>query len=213
MTHILLNEDQYEMLKEVVNLAMGQAGSDLATILKSFVDLSVPEIQIIQAENVAAKVLEESVFTETERVNLFRQSFHNTSMIEGESIVIFNNETRERFSEILGISDHMEAVEEIDFMLELTNLMVGACLNSISEQLFSRPMTFTSPEMLFENQELRSVAYDFFKRGNLKWDYTLLSKITFNLKDKSFKSDLLIFISEAAIKAVNKSLDNMLSEL
>jgi len=106
----------------------------------------------------------------------------------------------------------MNAIEEMDFMLELTNLMVGACLNSISEQLFTQGMTFSPPELLSENKELRSVAYDTFKRRNLKWDYTLFSKITFNLKDKSFKSDLLIFISEEAIKAVSSSLDKLLAE-
>jgi len=95
MMHINFTEDQYEMLKEVVNLAMGQAGSDLATILKSFVDLSVPEIQVVEAEKIAQKVLGESVFHETEKVNLFRQAFYNTALMEGESIVIFNNETRQ----------------------------------------------------------------------------------------------------------------------
>ncbi len=212
MINISFTEDQYEMLKEVVNLAMGQAGSDLATILKSFVDLSVPEIQIIEAEQVAQKVLEQSVFAETEKVNLFKQAFYNTAFLEGECIVIFNNETRQLFSEILGISGSLNAIEEIDFMLELTNLMVGACLNSISEQLFQQSMTFSSPELLSEDKELQSIAYEIFKRRNLKWNYTLLSKITFNLKDKSFKSDLLIFISEEAIKAVNRSLNTLLAE-
>ncbi len=212
MMHIQFTEDQYEMLKEVVNLAMGQAGSDLAIILKSFVDLSVPEIQVIEAEKVAEKVLKESVFSATEKVNLFRQTFYNAAFMEGESIVIFNNEARQRFAEILGMPDQMNAIEEIDFMLELTNLMVGACLNSISEQLFNQGMTFSSPELLSENNELQSIVYETFKRRNLKWDYTLLSKVTFNLKNKSFKSDLLIFISEEAIKAVNQSLDKLLAE-
>jgi len=211
--NINLTEDQYEMLKEVVNLAMGQAGSDLASILKSFVDLSVPEIQIVKAEKLAEKVLQESVFGETEKVTLFRQTFYNAAFMEGEAIVIFNDETRQRFSEILGISNQMNAIEEMDFMLELSNLMVGACLNSISTQLFNTGMTFSPPELLSEHKELRVVAYETFKRRNLKWDYTLLSKITFNLKEKSFKSDLLIFISEAAIRAINKSLDKLLTEL
>ena len=33
MTPIQFTEDQYDMLKEVVNQAMGQAGSDLAQLL------------------------------------------------------------------------------------------------------------------------------------------------------------------------------------
>lgn len=212
MNRFTYTEDQYEMLKEVVNVAMGQAGSDLATLLKSFVDLSVPKIQIVEAENIAAKVLQESVFGENETVNLFRQTFFSPSLVDGEAIVIFNNETRQRLSEILGMSGQLDALEELDLMLELTNLMVGACLNSIAVQLFNRNMSFSSPELLSENKELRTVAYDIFKRRNLKWDYTLLSKITFNLKDKYFKSDLLIFVSEDTIITVNQSLDKLLAE-
>lgn len=208
-----LTEDHYEMLKEVVNLAMGQAGSDLATILKAFVDLSVPEIQVVEAEKVAEKILHESVFNETEKVSLFKQAFHNKAFMNGEAIVVFNSETRQSFAEILGLTGDLDSVEEIDFMLELTNLMVGACLNSISNQLFNQDMSFTSPGLLSEETELRQIVYDTFKRRNLKWEYTLLSKITFNLKDKYFKSDLLIFISEAAIHAVYDSLDRLLAEL
>lgn len=213
MKPIHFTEDHFEMLKEVVNLAMGQAGSDLATILKAFVDLSVPEIQVVEAEKMAEKILHESVFNETEKVSLFKQAFHNKAFMNGEAIVIFNSETRQSFAEILGLTGHMDSVEEIDFMLELTNLMVGACLNSISDQLFNQSMSFTSPELLSEENELRHIVYDTFKRRNLKWEYTLLSKITFNLKDKSFKSDLLIFISEAAINAVSESLDRLLADL
>ena len=213
MKPVHLTEDHYEMLKEVVNLAMGQAGSDLATILKAFVDLSVPEIQVVEAEKVAEKILHESVFKETEKVSLFKQAFHNKAFMNGEAIVVFNSETRQSFAEILGLTSHMDSVEEIDFMLELTNLMVGACLNSISNQLFNQDMSFTSPGLLSEENELRHIVYDTFKRRNLKWEYTLLSKITFNLKDKYFKSDLLIFISEAAIHAVYDSLDRLLAEL
>lgn len=212
MKQVQLTEDQYEMLQEIFNLAMGQAGHDLAIILKSFVDLSVPEILVVEAEHVADKILQESVFSEKEHVNLFRQTFYNTAFVEGEAIVLFDNETRQQFSEILGLSDKMDAVEEIDFMLELTNLMVGACLNNISTQLFSRAMTFSSPELLSENSQLGNIAYDIFKRRNLKWDYTLLSKITFKLKERSFKSDLLIFISQEAINAVGKALDKLLAE-
>jgi len=212
MSHIQYTEDQYEMLKEVVNFAMGKAGKDLATILNSFVDLSVPEIKIVKAGEIAEKVLEESVFGESDRVNIFRQTFRSISFMDGEAIVIFNNETRQRVAQIIGVSDQENTMEEVDFMLELTNLMVGACLNSISEQLFNQKISFSPPELLSEDSVLRTIAYETFKRSNLKWEYTLLSKITFVLKDKSFKSDLLIFISETAMHAVSDSLNIMLAD-
>ncbi|MCP4114152.1 MAG: hypothetical protein GY737_01900 [Desulfobacteraceae bacterium] len=213
MIQVSFSEDQYDMLKEIINVAMGQAGSDLATILKSFVDLTVPEIKIIEAEKIVSTVLRESVFAEHETVNAFRQGFSVSSQIDGEAIVIFNNETRQRFSEFLGLPEKSDSVQEIEFMLELTNLMVGACMNSISEQLFKTEMSFSSPALLSEKKDLRTMAYETFKRRNLKWDYTLLSKITFKLEDKSFKSDLLIFLPEKTIGTVSGSIDQLLNEL
>ncbi len=212
MIPVQFTEDQYDMLKEVVNLAIGQAGSDLAKILNSFVDLTVPDIEIITAEKVVDKVLAESVFNETEQVTLIRQAFSNPVFMDGESIVIFNHDTRKQFSRILGFSDPMDRVEEADFMLELTNIMVGACLNSISDQLFGQAMTFSAPELILENVPLQDAVYRRFKRRQLQWDYTLLSKITFNLKNRSFKSDLIIFISQEAIAPINDSLNRLLAE-
>ena len=126
----------------------------------NFVDLSIPEIQIVEAGEIAEKVLHESIFAENEKVNLFRQNFHSPAIIGGEAIVIFNNDARRSFSRILEFPDQMKTVEEIDFMLELTNLLVGSCLNSILEQLFNQRMTFSSPELMSENDELQNIAYD-----------------------------------------------------
>ncbi|WDP89551.1 MAG: hypothetical protein HUN04_07380 [Desulfobacter sp.] len=212
MTPIRFTEDQYDMLMEVVNQAMGLAGADLAKLLKSFVDLTVPAIEITAAEHVVDKILERSVFSETETVSLFRQTFSNPALMKGESIVIFNRETREKVAEILGCADDGECMETTDFMMELSNLMVGACLNSISQQLFGLAMRFSPPEPVSEDKSLLESVYERFKRRKLKWDYTLISKITFTLKDRSFKSDLVIFISQEAIKTINEALDKLLAE-
>ncbi len=212
MIPIQFTEDQYDMLKEVVNQAMGKAGSDLARILESFVDLVVPDIEIVAAEHVVDKILLRSVFNENEAVTLFRQSFSNPVFVTGESIVVFNHETHDIISEILGFTNPEDKIETLDFMMELSNLMVGACVNSISEQLFSQTMSFSPPEMVSENKSLQESVYEKFKRRKLKWDYTLLSKITFTLKDKSFKSDLIIFIPQEAIQIINDSLDKLLAE-
>jgi len=212
MIPIQFTEDQYDMLKEVVNQAMGKAGSDLARILESFVDLVVPDIEIVAAEHVVDKILLRSVFNENEAVTLFRQSFSNPVFVTGESIVVFNHETHDIISEILGFTNPEDKIETLDFMMELSNLMVGACVNNISEQLFSQTMSFSPPEMVSENKSLQESVYEKFKRRKLKWDYTLLSKITFTLKDKSFKSDLIIFIPQEAIQIINDSLDKLLAE-
>ncbi|MBF0319278.1 MAG: hypothetical protein HQL01_05690 [Nitrospirae bacterium] len=213
MLNVSFTEDESDLLKEVFNLAMGQAGAGLAELLKSFVDLSVPGIRIIEAEKVVATVLEESVFSPADSVTALRQSFSLDNNIDGEAIVIFNEQTIQTISGIFGIDDISGHAQEIEIMLEMSNIMAGACLNGISNQLFTKDMSFNPPAVLAEKVELIKFVYSAFQRSLLKWEYTMMARITFNLKDKTFKSDLLIFMSEQMIEAVQKALQKMLSEM
>jgi len=47
MTQAALSNDQHDALQELTNIAMGQAGASLATLLDEFVDLSVPRIRMV----------------------------------------------------------------------------------------------------------------------------------------------------------------------
>ncbi len=214
MMSIQFSEDEYDQLKEIFNLAMGKAGSSLAKLLKAFLDLSVPDIKMIKADDIIDTVLKDSMFDENEIIVSTHQSFYSTSDIDldGETVVLFNDETRDHLSEILGVSVQKNSVEEKDFMLEMSNLIVGACMNSLSEQLFNQDLGFSQPILHSENISLRKMVFETFKRRNIQWEYTLLTKIAFKLKEKRFKSDLLIFMSEKAIQSVYDAIVKLLDE-
>lgn len=211
MNIVQLSEDEYDLIKEVFNIAMGQAGKALANLLGSFVELSVPDIKLVEAEKVVNTILEYSVFAEEEAVVSFHQSFSN-QCLDGTTFVIFDDKTKNNISNILGLPEKMEAVQEMEFMLELSNILVGACINSISKQLFDRSMSFVKPELIAEGLSLREMVYSTFMRSNLKWGYTLLVKISLYLKEKFFKCDLIVFMSEKEIEAIQKSIQKMLPE-
>ncbi|MBF0552924.1 MAG: hypothetical protein HQK96_00035 [Nitrospirae bacterium] len=213
MLKISLTEDEKDLLKETFNLALGQAGDKLARLLKSFVDLSVPEIEILEAERVAQKVLQDTVFSISDSVTALRQSFFHETHVDGEAIVIFNDQTVQTVAGIFGIDSVDGHSQEIEIMLELTNIIAGACLNGIANQLFNGDMSFKPPAVLADKVDLTKFVYGAFQRSQLKWDHTLMVKITFNLKDIQFKSDLLIFMSEQAIESVQKALQRLLSEM
>ncbi|MBF0567484.1 hypothetical protein [Candidatus Magnetominusculus dajiuhuensis] len=213
MLKISLTDDEKDLLKETFNLALGQAGDKLARLLKSFVDLSVPEIEILEAERVAEKVLQDTVFSVSDSVTALAQSFSHGTRVDGEAVVIFNSQTVQTVAGIFGLDSVSEHSQKIEIMLELTNIIAGACLNGIANQLFNGDMSFKPPVVLADNIDLTKFVYSSFQRSQLNWDHTLMVKITFNLKDKQFKSDLLIFVSEQAIEAVRKALQRLLSEM
>ncbi len=211
MTNLKFTGDEYDLLKEVFNMAMGQAGKALANLLNSFVDLAVPDIKLVEAEKIVETILEYSIFEEDELTVTFHQNFSNPSL-NGATIVVFEDKTRHNISNILGMKDKMESVKEMDFMNELSNILVGACINNISEQLFKQPMSFVKPDLIAEGISLREMVYNTFMRTKLKWGYTLLVKISLFIKEKSFKCDLIIFMSEKDTEVILKSIQELMPE-
>jgi len=208
---IPFTEDQIDLATELFNISMGKAGKALATLLNAFVELTVPEIKLVSAEKIIPTVLEDSVFSENEGIVAFHQGFSN-ACLEGTTIAIFDDKTKNSISTILGLHEKMESVQEMEFMLELSNILIGACINSISEQLFHRGMSFANPELISEGTHLRAMAYSTFMRSKLKWEHTLLVKISLFLKENDFKCDLLVFMSEKDMEVIRTSLQNMMPE-
>ncbi|MCP3941760.1 MAG: hypothetical protein GY710_09805 [Desulfobacteraceae bacterium] len=211
MNIIKFTKDEYDLLKEVFNLAMGHAGKALANLLNAFIELKVPDIKLVKAEKVIETIFEHSVFEENENIITFQQSFSNPHL-NGITIVVFDDKTRHNISDILGLKDKMDAMGQLDFMNELSNILVGACINNISEQLFNQSMSFKKPEMIAEGISLREMTYNTFMRTKLKWRYTLFVKISLFLKEKSFKCDLIIFMSEKDTETILKSIQDLMPE-
>lgn len=212
MTQIQFSADESDLVKEVFNIAMGQAGKALANLLNSFVELTVPDIKLVEAEQVVSTIIENSVFAEEKHIVAFHQNFSN-SFIDGATIIVFDHKTKNNISHVLGMDEKMEAVQEMEFMLELSNILVGACINNISQQLFNQDMSFVMPELIAEGISLREMAYSTFMRSKIKWGYTLLVKISLYLKEKFFKCDLIVFMSEKDTAVVLESIRKMMPEV
>ncbi|WP_300669192.1 hypothetical protein [Desulfoluna sp.] len=204
-------EDENDLATELFNISMGQAGKALATLLDAFVELTVPEIKLVAAEKIIPTILKDSVFSEEDGIVAFHQDFAN-KCLAGTTLVIFDDKTKSSISTILGMQGKIETVQEMEFMLELSNILIGACMNSISKQLFNQDMSFANPELVSEGTNLREMAYSTFMRSKLKWGYTLLVKISLYLKNDRFKCDLMIFMSEENTEVVRTSIQNLMPE-
>ena len=84
MSEPALNEEQRDALQEVANLAMGQAATRLATLLDTFIELSVPRVRVVDVCDAAAALRDMTGINEA--VTAVRQGFR--SDIKGEALVI-----------------------------------------------------------------------------------------------------------------------------
>ncbi|MGY6152556.1 chemotaxis protein CheC [Paraburkholderia graminis] len=207
MSEPVLTEDQRDALQEVANLAMGQAATRLARLLDSFIELSVPRVRVV-AVSEAAHALREMTGIE-DPVSAVRQGFR--SDIKGEALVICRSDSVDDLCAL--VSDPYsrsayESVSQKELMFDVANVLTGACVSCILDQLGRTPV-FSAPGLLGDAMTLDEV----FQPGVLQWEVALLVEVNFTLEDQSFRAHLVMLMAEESIRHMNDALDALLSSL
>jgi chemotaxis protein CheC len=207
MPEPFLNEDQRDALQEVANLAMGQAATRLARLLDSFIELSVPRVKLVAVSEAADALREMTGIDDT--VSAVRQGFR--SDIKGEALVICRSDGVQQLCSLVNdpyARSSYESVSQKELMFDVANLLTGACVSSILDQLGRTPV-FSAPGLLGDAMTLDEV----FQPGVLQWEVALLVEVNFALEDQSFRAHLVMLMAEESIRHLSAALDALLSSL
>jgi chemotaxis protein CheC len=193
-----LTAEQTDTLQEIVNIAMGQAGDSLARVLDNFVQLSVPRIKLIDAADIGPWI--SGLVKSDTLITAVRQSFHDD--LSGEAITIFSAEGCRDLSDLMGYQTDLDPLTEKEVLFDVSNILVGACLNGIAEQLNAN-LSFSAPSLIAENSPIRTLLAE----NSLPWDYALQVEVNFSLEGRNFMSHLIIMMAEDTIGSLQSSLD------
>ena len=200
MNEQTLNEDQRDALQEICNVGMGKAAAALAKLLGAFVTLSVPNIRVVGVEQlrVALGAQDDS------ELRPVRQAFQ--SDISGEAIVLVGKDGQRELQQLMG-HDVGEPDTEVEVLCDITNLLVGACVQSVFEQL-GRHICFSQPTLL----PCATKTQDGLLPGG-RWDVALLLEIHFTLEQGGFGARMVLLLPDAAIRGMKEALDHFLEAL
>jgi len=201
-------EDQEEYLQEICNIGMGQAGASLSVLFEQYVTLSVPSIEVISAAN-AIESLRRLI--PAEKISAVRQGFY-THITDpnfcGESITIFSGTSFEELAHLIAFEEELTVELEQELLLEISNIINGACLSGIAEQLLER-FFHTPPSIIGQNIAVENL----LKTDQLQWDHALSIKIKYSVEKQSFECDLLLLMPDFAVKYLQNVLNKLLDEL
>ncbi|MEK7322593.1 MAG: chemotaxis protein CheC [Pseudomonadota bacterium] len=197
MNNANLSIEQIDALQEIVNIAMGQAGDSLARVLNSFVRLSVPRIRLINSAQASQCIAE--IVGDTQQITAVRQSFYNK--LCGEALTLFSSEGCRDLATLMG-HQTLDTETEKELLFDISNILVGACLNGIAEQL-GADLSFSAPSLMASNV----VSSQLLSPDTLPWAYALQVEVNFSLEQHKFKSHLIIMLAEDAITALADSLN------
>ena len=194
-------EDQRDALQEITNIAMGQAGSSLAQVLDAFVVLSVPRVRIVDVEHVPEAMRE--MVEEHELITSTRQAFYNK--LRGEALVIFDRRGCNDLADLMGHEEGDEEFNEDELLLDVSNILVGAVLTGLGEQLETE-FGFSAPSVIAKRVPLDSL----LAHEDLDWSFALLIEVNFSLEERQFKCHLIMLMPEESIELMREALNQIL---
>jgi chemotaxis protein CheC len=204
MTAPLLSDEKRDALQELVNVGMGAAGAALARVLSAFVELSVPSIEVVDRRRIAT-LFNDGAWSDGD-LSAVRQPFFGR--ITGESLMLFDGGEIARLADLMGGAPATSVGQQHEMLLDLANVVIGACVNNIAEPL-DEVVSFGAPSVL----KGRSNVCGFALQDSGSWQRGLLVNVDFRLEAKSFRSRVFVFLSEQSLTHVGHALTRFLDAL
>lgn len=198
---INLTEEQRDCLQEVTNVAMGQAGDNLARLLDTFVILSIPHIAVMTPSDIAMAL---QSISSSDSVSGVCQGFIGGG-IAGEAILLFNDTSFTDLAKLMNYEDVLDEQAERELLMDTTNVLFGACFKGISEQI-DMAFSFGPPMVLGQHQRLDTL----FDPATAVWRQALVTEINYKLEGYNVNCDLLLIMTEDSIARLLLKLDYLI---
>lgn len=192
-----LSTDVRDCYQEIANVAMGRAGDLLARLLNVFVELPIPNVNFIEVSELrmALKDIENH-----ESTSGICQGFISAG-ISGEALLILNDSSFKDVASLMNYQYDADMGTELELLMDLANVLIGACLKGISEQL---DIQFSQghPEVLGQHRKIS----DLIANNANKWKKTLAIEISYSIENYPIKCDLLLLFTEKSMQTLNNKL-------
>lgn len=126
-TESVLTADQRDALQELMNISMGQAANSLAHLIETKIGISIPKIASVTPEQLFSMISEQADAYYT------RQSFLGD--IQGEVMSVVSQQGLCEVGALLEYDAPLSQTDIQEIILELSNILAGACLAGLSAQL------------------------------------------------------------------------------
>ncbi|SEI75451.1 Response regulator receiver domain-containing protein [Allopseudospirillum japonicum] len=187
-----------EVMQEIVNVAMGQAASLFAQVLKVFIELPVPQVNILQAsrlQNALSRVEQRG------SISVACQGF--TSMgIAGEALLLFRDASFTDLAKLTHYPNALDRAAELELLTDMASILIGACVKGLSEQL---DLDFSKghPVILGQHSSLQGI---FRPHSETENQHILAIKIDYKISSHNIDCDLLLLFPEPSMRALEERL-------
>ena len=200
---IVLTEDEKDCLQELMNVAYGSATAAITEILDAFAKLSIPKIQIINANDLKAYLSKELNLDVEHLVSL--QQINGT--LCGENMFVIDKQSAKNIAYKFGLDENEVNDEEIaDVVLEITNILSSSTISQLAEDMETN-VSFSAPTVkkITSIDELKNLFIS-------KYEKVIIISTQLIFEDLDINAELFIFTTDNSILYIKEKLKKILDE-
>ncbi|MFA5679616.1 MAG: response regulator [Pseudomonas sp.] len=184
-----------DAFREIANIAMGRAADLLARVLGVFIHLPVPNVNILEVGELQMALADAQG---NQQVSAICQGYIGSG-IAGEALLIFHDS---EIADVARLLNHpSESHSQLELQLDLAAIVIGACLNGISEQLGIQ-LSSGHPLVLGQHCTIEEL----IRLNRTRWKRTLAVEISYGLEDHDIKFDLMLLFTEDSVPVLQKKI-------
>ncbi|WNW14385.1 response regulator (plasmid) [Pseudomonas sp. DTU_2021_1001937_2_SI_NGA_ILE_001] len=189
-----------DAMRETVNVAMGRAAALLAKVLGVFVQLPVPNVNMLEVGELHMALADAD---RGQRLTAVCQGYIGGG-IAGEALLLLHD------SETADIARLMKGdspdYSDMEMLLDLSTLAIGACLSGIGEQI-DVPFSLGHPQILGQQSGIS----DLIDVNQKRWKKTLAVEVSYSVEGHNIHFDLLMLFTEDSVERLSRKLAYMMS--
>lgn len=187
----LLSEEQRDALQELMNISMGKAANALARLVGAKITLSIPRIVSVTPQEFGQMLSDTDVW-------YTRQSF--MGHIRGEVLTVLSKTGCDSIGELMDYEVPLDNDALSELLLELANILAGACLSGFAEQL-ALNAKLNMPTLFFPQSQ---------PVAQVHWASTLMMEVEFKVEASQFDSRVVICLEDIAVATLLQALNQLL---
>ncbi|MBN8445269.1 MAG: response regulator [Gammaproteobacteria bacterium] len=192
-----------DVFQELTNVAMGQAGDLLARLLKVFVKLPIPNVNVIEVSELHMAI---ASVEQKETTSAVCQGFIGGG-VSGEALLILNDSSFVDIAKLMKYEGRINAKTELELLMDVGNILIGSVLKGLAEQI---DMSFSQGHPVVLGQH--APVSEMIKANAGRWKRTLAIEISYGIENYNINCDLLLLFTEDSIKTLNYKVQFLLEE-
>jgi CheY-like chemotaxis protein len=189
-----------DAFRETINVAMGRAAALLAKVLNVFVELPLPNVNVLEVGELHMALADAQ---RGNQLTAICQGYIGEG-IAGEALLMFHDSSMTDMARLMR-QDYREG-NQSEMLLDLSALLIGACLSGIGEQI-DVTFSLSHPQVLGEHAHIE----DLIQLNRRRWKQTLAVEISYSVEGHDIHFDLLLLFTETSLAKLKGKLAYMMN--